>query len=738
MVPSHGNHAGPNRSSNDPPVSDTDAVAQLHDKCYDKASSRDDELGCDAQAYHYAQNAIADGPYEAMYLGAMKHAFHPDRTGKSAPEDAPGFSNELIEYVPLPQRIPRNRKVQKQIQKIEKEEARIEKAVEKIELAAEQPLPVLNTPEKQAAVHKRQRNFTAAKKLKRERKKLRRQKKALKKKVRMPAKRKGRAGPKRKFKTVRGMGNQSFVGNAIVAQNRAGAAWHISPFKHKKVKQGGGIVIKARDLLTKITASGQVDNTILFTQILNPLQFTYTRMSQFAPLYQKYRFRRCTFMFEPADGTNTLGAYMHYVDEDPMTDYTPLNGTIRLAQDMATHTGCRQFQVFKPDQTTFRHDTPEATYYMKAVATPVSGGTPSNDARDINQAKYHLAILNAPANGAIGNIWIDYEIEFWGNALNQDVLVSDVQDMDNAIDNDIGIEWNEQWSASDVWSSSWTLDGSKNMFFWFMNYIATKYAGGANILPNVGNADGAYGLLTMPTTTSATNGMLVVRGMACGEIVLTITGKINTINTSSSPVIAVNNDFKPIGIPTNGTVDAARTTGAVRLNGLNLYWSFRAVIVVNDQRLPVVIPFDNATNLFLASGSFGNGQIGTAGFCSLRVSTVQSYVKPPFTMKMMKPAKCPYASAIKESPHDTEAIMELWHPGGACEKATCKACGFARISNSFREQLHREHKKYKEKEKIKFTRLEEHCEDSSDDSDDGHEKTKTKEKRKSLPVKGSF
>lgn len=736
MVPSHGNHAGPNRSSNDPPVSDTDAVAQLHDKCYDKAGSRDDELGCDAQAYHYAQNAIADGPYEAMYLGAMKHAFHPDRTGKSAPEDAPGFSNELIEYVPLPQRIPRNRKVQKQIQKIEKEEAKIEKAVEKIELAAEQSLPVLNIPEKQAAVHKRQRNFTAAKKLKRERKKLRRQKKALKKKVRMPARRKGRAGPRRKFKTVRGMGNQSFVGNAIVAKNRAGAAWHIAPFSHKKVRNGGGIVIKSRDLLTKITAASQVDNTILFTQILNPLAFTYTRMSQFAPLYQKYRFRRCTFMFEPADGTNTLGAYMHYVDEDPMTDYTPLNGTIRLAQDMATHSGCRQFQVFKPDSVTFRHDTPEATYYMKAVASPVSGGTPSNDARDINQAKYHLAILNAPGNGAIGNIWIDYEIEFWGNALGSDILVSDVSDMSKGIDNDIGIEWNHQWSSSDVWTNNFLLGSTSNLFT-----IPVQYGGiwtaGNNVLPNVGSTDGTYGLMTMPTTATSTNGYIVVRGIASSEVVITITGKINNINASSSPVIAVNNDFKPLGTPTNATIDPNRTTGAVRINGLNLYWSYRAVLAITDQRLPVVVPMDNVTNLWLASGSFNNGQTGTAGFWSVRVSTVQAYVKPPFTLSMAK-IKCPYATAIKESPHDTERIMEMWHPGGACEKATCKACGFARISENFKQQLRKEHKKYKEKEKIKFTRLEEHCDDSSDDSDDGCEKIKTKEKRKSLPSKGSF
>ena len=732
MVPSHGNHAGPNRSSNDPPVSDTDAVAQLHDKCYDKAGSRDDELGCDAQAYHYAQNAIADGPYEAMYLGAMKHAFHPDRTGKSAPEDAPGFSNELIEYVPLPQRVPRNRKVQKQIQKIEKEEAKIEKAVEKIELAAEQSSPVLNTPEKQAAVHKRQRNFTAAKRLKRERKKLRRQKKALKKKVRrVPARKKGRAGPRRKFKAVRGMGNSSFVGNAIVAPNVAGKGWHISPFKHKKVRQGDGIVIKSRDLLTKITAASQVDNTILFTQILNPLAFTYTRMSQFAPLYQKYRFRRCSFMFEPADGTSSAGAYMHYVDEDPMTDYTPFNGTIRLAQDMASHTGCRQFQVFKPDTCTFRHDTPEATYYMKAVASPVSGGTPSNDARVINQAKYHLAILNKPADGAVGNIWIDYEIEFWGNALGSDVLISDVANMGGGIDNDVSLEWSTLWVAPTT-TANGVISATSSPLQPFHIGSNAAITFGSTYSPNGGSSEGVKGRMQMPANATGTDATLTLTGMATSAFVFTYTGKINNFNTTSTPVVFSNNVFAPVSTLTNCTTDSNSNTGAVRINGSNLYWMTRAVYNITDVRLPVVLAFDGTG--FLNSGSMTTGTTFTSGFSTIRCSTIVPYVAPPFSMVK---SKCAYAAAIKESPHDTEKIMELWHPSGACEKATCKACGFARISENFRQQLRKEHKKFKEKEKIKFTRLEEHCE-SSDDSDDGCEKEKTKEKRKSLPAKGSF
>lgn len=728
MVPSHGNHAGPNRSSNDPPVSDTDAVAQLHDKCYDKANSRDDELGCDAQAYHYAQNAIADGPYEAMYLGAMKHAFHPDRTGKSAPEDAPGFSNELIEYVPLPQRIPRNRKVQKQIQKIEKEETKIEKAVEKIELAAEQPLPVLNTPERHAAVHKRQRNFTAAKKLKRERKKLRRQKKALKKKVRMPARRKkGRAGPKRKFKMVRGMGGSDFVGNAIVAKNQAGKGWHISPFRHRKVTQGDGIVIKSRDLLFKITASGQVDNTILITQILNPLQFTYTRMSQFAPLYQKYRFRRCTFTFEPADGTNTTGAYMHYVDEDPMSDYTPLNGTLRLAQTMAAHMGCRQFQVFKPDSTTFRHDTPEATYYMKAVATPVSGGTPSNDARIVNQAKYHLAILNAPANGAIGNIWIDYEIEFWHNALDQDVVVSSPDEMADGLDNDVGVEWYIDHADH---AQLLTLSNGSNSLAPFMRSL--NYTGGSNHTPTFGATNGVTALLSMPANSTAAGGTLTLTGFAAKTIVVTITGKLNNMSSSSSPVIAVNNQFNSTLSATNGSILSETSVNAVRINGLNLYYSDRFYVRVTDVRLPVVITFQNGAAVFLNSGTFTVGAAIT-GFASVRVSTVLPHHEPD----AFAPRRCPYAKELKDRPKETKAIMALWDPAAACEKATCKACGFARISKNFEDQLRMEHKKYKQKEKTKFTCLEELCDDSSDDSDDGCEKIKTKEKRKSLPSKGS-
>lgn len=738
MVPSHGNHAGPNRSSNDVPVSDTDAVAQLHDKCYGNAQSRDDELGCDAQAYHYAQNAVADGPYEAMYLGAMKQAFHPDRTGKSAPEDAPGFSNALIEYVPLPQRIPRNRRVEQ----IKKEEVKIEKAIENIEAIAPGVGPPKNqsrairerVKHKRAAVPKRQRNSTAAKKLKRERRKLRRKKKALKKKQgpRMKggafrSKQKPKAKKGKKFGGVTAVrsGGNDFVGSAIVEKNLAGRPWSVNRFAHKKAKHNDGIVIKSTDFLTKITnavGSPQADNMILLTQLLNPLAFTNTRMAQFAPLYECFRFRRIAFLWAPAPagGTTSGGAYMHYVDEDPMTDYTPANGAQRLISIMACHQGCHEFQVFKPDASVFRHDTPEATYYLKANASPLGGATPSNDSRDINQGKYHLAIVNAPPAGAVGNIWVEYEIEFWHNALAQDLLTSNAALMGGALDNDVALEWTTIIGAS---SDSIPITSTTTVSaLWHMD---PAISGATNLSPNAGAAEGVKGVLAIgaaPTNSA----ILTVTGMASKTVVITVTGKINSFGSTSTPVVAGNNVFNALGgIPTNCTQQVDTATDGVRINGSNLYWTGRAKFDITDVSLPFSIPINGN---MLTSGSMTNG-VGSTGFCSVRVSTDVPFVQQPFM------AKCPYSQAIKNKPNDTVRIMSLWTPEAACEKATCKACGFARISSAFRDQLHHADKiKFKEKEKIKFTRIE-NASEESDSSDD--EQEKRKEKRKSLPAKGS-
>jgi hypothetical protein len=224
-------------------------------------------------------------------------------------------------------------------------------------------------------------------------------------------------------------------------------------------KYGTCDVLRGTELLQAIGTAGTdaESGDILSRILINPSNFNNTRLNQFAPLYQRYRFRKLLFLYEPVCPATTQGQLIGFGDYDVdnlITEDTPTN--INIA---AAHFGQEVCQVWEARAFPFGVVDDFTTLFCRISDA---------EARLIYQGVYYLfAASDIAADTACGNLYIDYEIEFYVPQLDASVA-EQIWALQLESDSDPTMTnwWGASMHVADMPSPypatnlSWSLDGS--------------------------------------------------------------------------------------------------------------------------------------------------------------------------------------------------------------------------------------------------------------------------------------
>lgn len=162
--------------------------------------------------------------------------------------------------------------------------------------------------------------------------------------------------------------------------------------------------IVGTDFLTTLSsdASGNVPGDLLLSALISPTQFAQTRLYQFSQLYQRYRFRRIQFVYEPIANATQSGQIIGYADFDPDNDL--LGNSINNIAIAAAHQGEAISQIWQPKV----FDMEQAGSFTDLYTNPSAG-----DSRLAFQGVFYIIAASVIAEGLpLGNIYVDYVADF--------------------------------------------------------------------------------------------------------------------------------------------------------------------------------------------------------------------------------------------------------------------------------------------------------------------------------------
>jgi len=178
--------------------------------------------------------------------------------------------------------------------------------------------------------------------------------------------------------------------------------FHVSSIKSPKFRNA--IRVRGQDFVQQVAtpATGDAPGTTLAEVYISPNELGFSRLAQFAKLYEKFLFTDFKVKWVPAVGTNTNGEILIAPDRD-IEDPTPTGGEMALRQFMSWE-GAKAFPPWKPEVVNVPLESPETGFY-----TSPNG----SDDREQYQGQVYVATVNpvAVSGGAnIGTIWIEYDL----------------------------------------------------------------------------------------------------------------------------------------------------------------------------------------------------------------------------------------------------------------------------------------------------------------------------------------
>lgn len=178
----------------------------------------------------------------------------------------------------------------------------------------------------------------------------------------------------------------------------------------KFTSNGDGARITGCDLIGNVTIQpGQnTVGVILYETLITPYMLPGSRLSNVAPLFQKYRIKRLTFKYITAVGSSTTGQLIDFYDYDPSNQFADLEdptsgvGNITIA---SAHTRSCAFSPWQPHTLTYGSQCPW-------LFTNDTG----EDSR-LSQAGQYVLMLAAPTTSSddaitLGALYMDYDFEF--------------------------------------------------------------------------------------------------------------------------------------------------------------------------------------------------------------------------------------------------------------------------------------------------------------------------------------
>lgn len=425
MVPNHGDHCGPGHESEGPPKSDTDAACMRHDRCYGEAFTREEELLCDAEACNEIAHVVADDLGEHLYKEGMKMAFcnqpyslamedkqmtqAPRQWGQPRRTRRDEHLNVDVEI--KEQRVPGRRHIsRKQSPDSLLDEFEEEIRVSKTSAPREQ---FVQADGKKVGPRLPGGQFKAKGKglSKRAKKNANRKAKAIKR-TNKKANKGYRQGIKKRLKRA---GVRPTVGVSEFA-HKVEQQWDIQPMRGKG-RKSDGIILTGSDLLDVVKTEGTAPpvGAVTFKIPLAPSDTAWatTRLAQFVPLFQRYKFLSVEFVWEPACGTNTGGQGIHFIDYDVDVGelITPIEDTLSSVKVAAAKKNTKPFRFWNENQTKYVPDGEIQTLFLEP-------GVAGSDPRLYSQGKYYLVVaVPPPINTSLGIIYVKYRIQLWDASL---------------------------------------------------------------------------------------------------------------------------------------------------------------------------------------------------------------------------------------------------------------------------------------------------------------------------------
>lgn len=713
FVPTHGEYCGPGHPKisdySKEPVNAVDAVCREHDLCYDLGADRADCDGAMAQSLAavpeaeefyprtYARfadfwmNLVGDTDNETLKDVIRKTANGRTREVEQAMRRMNVPGKLIKEY------IPEVRKLAAKELSLEVEQKKtwgdlVEEELEIEEIVNHRPTKKMKGKENRPSRRRKVSDYVSKKRLAKVRKHnakvlakyspqskqnkgksgaarrvaAKTAKKAAKKTVRKEIKRELGVGRPRKdagFRAKRKNARSKAVrptGNWVPARNLE-KNWNVTRMRGKGRK---GIILTGCEFLdvVRIDESKNVGGTMIYSKALAPFQFLNSRIRQFAPLFQRYRFKKFRVIYESSISEFYSGKLLHYIDTDPTADYTSINGSQQLIRNMSAHERDKPMKVCENSSAwMMQEDVPQSSYFMDWDET-----APTR--QFALQGAYFLALVNkvSTSTGApsfpveIGDLWIEYECEMYMDALD---ATGGFTGNSHTIDMHSGLQvvcWH--FFDPDLGAVSPLVNKQP------LEMLRSLLSEGSfeDIPPNVGTVAGNQ----IELQNDATNNCWI-RGSAMGKrfmfsFELTVKAGSGSFPITTGlaifPQTVVNCTIED-GPQADYSVNGVTLSTIAAVHGA---W----VITVTDESVPWAVELTTTTGYIITG-------LGTAVNCSV---SAQLMCMQHYTTSTIELDGCQYKYLAVKQKKTLMDQLPKWQEKKACDKLDCPICPYAKLA----------------------------------------------------------
>lgn len=168
----------------------------------------------------------------------------------------------------------------------------------------------------------------------------------------------------------------------------------------------GPLTVKAGANITKAS------DRILLGESISPSAFPGTRLTQLAPLWERYRFRRFKLRWVPAVPKTVACQLIVYQDTDPLDDPSTIPDPDALVRQATAQTGSQQFNFISPMAIELAQRADDQLYYT---------GPDKQNERFSRQGNFYIIQVTDPlnfngealtSNFMAGSLYVDWECEF--------------------------------------------------------------------------------------------------------------------------------------------------------------------------------------------------------------------------------------------------------------------------------------------------------------------------------------
>jgi hypothetical protein len=163
---------------------------------------------------------------------------------------------------------------------------------------------------------------------------------------------------------------------------------------------------------------------ILLTQAISPSAFPGTRLTQLAPLWERYRFRQFKLRWVPAVPKTLACQFIVYQDTDPNDDPTIITDANALIRQATAQAGSQQFNFINAKAINLAQRSDDQLYY--------TGPDKTNERFSRQGTFYVIQVTNPvnfngevlPADIQAGSLYVDWECEFQIAQINPTAVVA--------------------------------------------------------------------------------------------------------------------------------------------------------------------------------------------------------------------------------------------------------------------------------------------------------------------------